>query len=111
MTELQQYLAEEVAEDHVDGIITRREAIRRLGLLGVSATAASAMIAAEAAAKGGGGGHGGGGHDGGGGPGHGHGHGGHGHAPEAATSTWAPVAATPITFAGPNGTLMAAWAP
>ena len=34
MTELQRYLAEEVAEDHVDGIITRREAIRRLGLLG-----------------------------------------------------------------------------
>src|SRR3954469_49142 len=27
MTELQQYLAEEVAEDHADGIITRREAI------------------------------------------------------------------------------------
>ena len=31
MTELQKYLAEEVAEDHVDGIITRREAMRRLG--------------------------------------------------------------------------------
>jgi hypothetical protein len=29
MTELQRYLAEEVAEDHVDGIITRREAMRR----------------------------------------------------------------------------------
>ena len=50
MTELQQYLAEEVAEDHVDGIITRREALRRLGLLGVGATAASTMLAAEAAA-------------------------------------------------------------
>ena len=36
MTELQRYLAEEVAEDHADGIITRREAVRRLGLLGVS---------------------------------------------------------------------------
>ena len=35
MTELQRYLAEEVAEDHADGIITRREAMRRLGLLGV----------------------------------------------------------------------------
>ena len=34
MTELERYLAEEVAEDHVDGIITRREAMRRLGLLG-----------------------------------------------------------------------------
>ena len=29
MTELQQYLAEEVAEDLPDGIINRREAIRR----------------------------------------------------------------------------------
>src|SRR5215216_13653 len=36
MTELQRYLAEEVAEDHADGIITRREAMRRLGLLGVT---------------------------------------------------------------------------
>ena len=48
----QQYLAEEVAEDHVDGIITRREAMRRLGLLGVGAATASAMIAAEALAHG-----------------------------------------------------------
>ena len=48
MTELQQYLAEEVAEDHADGIITRREAMRRLGLLGVGAAAATAMLAAEA---------------------------------------------------------------
>jgi hypothetical protein len=36
MTELQRYLAEEVAEDHADGIITRREAMRRIGLLGVT---------------------------------------------------------------------------
>jgi len=36
MTEIQRYLAEEVAEDHADGIITRREAVRRLGLLGVT---------------------------------------------------------------------------
>jgi carboxymethylenebutenolidase len=108
MTELQQYLADEVAEDHADGIITRREAVRRLGLLGVGAATASAMLAAEAAAStGGGGGHGPGhGHSGGGhGPGHGHGH------PEAATSTWAPVARESITFTGPNGPLMAAWAP
>jgi carboxymethylenebutenolidase len=34
MTELQRYLAEEVAEDHADGIITRREAMRRLGGIG-----------------------------------------------------------------------------
>ena len=40
MTELERYLAEEIAEDHVDGIIKRREALRRLALLGVGATAA-----------------------------------------------------------------------
>ena len=51
MTELERYLAEEVAEDHVDGIITRREAMRRLALLGVGATAAAAMITAEAEAR------------------------------------------------------------
>jgi carboxymethylenebutenolidase len=49
MTELQRYLAEEIAEDHVDGIISRREAIRRLGLLGLSVTAASSLIATYAA--------------------------------------------------------------
>ena len=87
MTELQQYLAEEVAEDHVDGIITRREAIRRLGLLGVGATAASAMLAAEAAAhkagkKSGGGGH------------------GHGHGSDGKETTWALPATQEITFSG-----------
>lgn len=93
MTELQQYLAEEVAEDHVDGIITRREAIRRLGLLGVSATAASALIAAEEArAKGGG---------------HGHGH---GHKGDGKETAWAPVPHENITFAGPRGPLLAAYA-
>ena len=46
MTELQRYLAEEVAEDHADGIITRREAMRRLGLLGVGGAVASTMLAA-----------------------------------------------------------------
>jgi carboxymethylenebutenolidase len=45
MTELQRYLAEEVAEDHADGILTRREALRRLGLLGMSGAAAGAMLA------------------------------------------------------------------
>jgi carboxymethylenebutenolidase len=46
MTELQRYLAEEVAEDHADGIITRREAMRRLGLLGVTGATAATMLAA-----------------------------------------------------------------
>jgi carboxymethylenebutenolidase len=43
MTELQRYLAEEIAEDHVDGIITRREALRRLGLLGLGMATASSL--------------------------------------------------------------------
>jgi carboxymethylenebutenolidase len=91
MTELQKYLAEEVAEDLADGIITRREAMRRLGLLGVSTSAASALLAkfaapaapASPARRGDGGG---------------------------AETLWAPVAPESITFAGPRGTLMAAWA-
>lgn len=49
MTELQRYLAEEVAEDHADGLVTRREALRRLGLLGLSSAAAASMLAATVA--------------------------------------------------------------
>jgi carboxymethylenebutenolidase len=89
MTELQKYLAEEVAEDLADGIITRREAMRRLGLLGVTGAAASALLAAgamPAAARKRGGTRGG------------------------ALTEWAPLATQAITFSGPNGTLMAAWA-
>jgi carboxymethylenebutenolidase len=40
------YLAEEVALDHVGGQLTRREALRRLGMMGISLTAASALLAA-----------------------------------------------------------------
>src|SRR3954454_9566990 len=94
MTELQRYLAEEVAEDHVDGILTRREAMRRLGLLGLSGAAAATMLAAFAAdaataapaskaAK-----------------------------PKAAFTTWRPVTTQPRTFPGDGGrTLQGAWAP
>jgi carboxymethylenebutenolidase len=46
VTPLQRYLAEEIATDHVDGLLTRREAIRRLALLGVGTAAATALIAA-----------------------------------------------------------------
>jgi carboxymethylenebutenolidase len=42
---LQRYLAEEIAEDHADGLISRREALRRLGLLGLSGVAAASMLA------------------------------------------------------------------
>ena len=98
MTEMQRYLAEEVAEDLADGIITRREALQRLGLMGVTGASASALLAsfaAPAAAKradvGGG---------------QGQGRGG-----ESGSAEWAPVATQEITFAGPAGTLMGAWAP
>ena len=98
MTELQRYLAEEVAEDHADGIITRREAMRRLGLLGVTGAAATAMLAAftpRAAASG------------------------QRRKPrgrkrgerEGRDVEWAAVETEEITFPGPRGTLMAAWAP
>ncbi|MEN4401997.1 dienelactone hydrolase family protein [Mycolicibacterium senegalense] len=46
MTPLQRYIAEEIATDHLDGLLSRREALRRLGLLGIGATAAAALIAA-----------------------------------------------------------------
>jgi carboxymethylenebutenolidase len=92
MTEIQRYLAEEVAEDLADGIINRREAIRRLGLLGVSGAAASGLLATFAS--------------------------GTAVAAEAETgqrsaseTSWAPVPRESITFAGPQGPLMAAWAP
>ena len=49
MTEFQRYLAEEVAEDHADGHVSRREALRRLGLLGVSGAAAASLLAAAVA--------------------------------------------------------------
>jgi carboxymethylenebutenolidase len=46
VTPLQRYIAEEIATDHVDGLLSRREALRRLALLGVSTAAATALIAA-----------------------------------------------------------------
>lgn len=95
MEAFQRYLAEEVAFDHADGLIARREALRRLSMLGLGLPAASALLAAcggdEDAAS----------------------------APatsaapsSAAPSTKAPQVATqPITFAGPQGrTLRGAWA-
>ena len=43
---LRSYLATEVALDHADGLLTRREALRRLGTLGLSAVAASGLLSA-----------------------------------------------------------------
>jgi carboxymethylenebutenolidase len=91
MTEIQKYLAEEVAEDLADGIITRREAMRRLGLLGVTGATASALLAAGAAVPAIAGGK--------------------RRRRGSAETSWAPVARQSITWDGPRGTLMGAWAP
>jgi carboxymethylenebutenolidase len=95
MTELQRYLAEEVAEDHADGIITRREAMRRLGLLGLGAATASSLLTASPSAA-------------------------RARRSRAAHTSssdggkiieWAQVPTEAITFPGPRVTLMGAWAP
>jgi carboxymethylenebutenolidase len=95
MTTFQRYLAEEIAVDHADGLIERREALRRLGLLGLSLAAASALLAACASDQDGSG------------------------QPAAATTPAgapttggaAAVATQEVTFAGPEGrTLRGAWA-
>ena len=99
-TEHEKYLLEEVGIDYADGLISRREALRRLGLMGMSAVAASSLLAACAGES----------ED----------------EPEAratdsptATATATPtgddpnagaVAAETITFAGPAGNLFAAYA-
>ena len=43
---LHQYIVDEVALDCSEGLLSRREALRRLGLLGLSASAAAAALAA-----------------------------------------------------------------
>ncbi|QIS11781.1 dienelactone hydrolase family protein [Nocardia arthritidis] len=95
MTPLQRYIAEEIAADHADGILTRREALRRLGLLGMGVPAAAALLAACSSD--------------GGSPSPGR--------TSTATTTSGPpgmaaaVPTTPITFQGPqNRTLQGAWA-
>jgi carboxymethylenebutenolidase len=108
MDHFKRYLAEEVALDHADGHLTRREALRRLGMMGVSLTAASALLAAcgddkktETTAPG-------------------------AQTPTSATPTTAtpttaagptttrpattPVPSQDITYPGPNGTLIGAYA-
>lgn len=46
MTPLQRYIAEEIATDHAEGLMSRREALRRLGLLGMATPAAVTLLAA-----------------------------------------------------------------
>jgi carboxymethylenebutenolidase len=103
---MQRYIAEEIAIDHVDGLVSRREAMRRLALLGLTTAAASALIAAC-------------------------GTGSKNQSPGSTTTpttgptTGSPAAPTtgtqppgmdkalptqPVTWAGPNGELQAAWA-
>lgn len=48
---MQRYIAEEIATEHVDGALSRREALRRLALIGVG-TAASGWIVACGGANG-----------------------------------------------------------
>jgi carboxymethylenebutenolidase len=43
---LRRYVAEEIALDCQEGLLTRREAMRRLGLLGLTAAAATSLLAA-----------------------------------------------------------------
>ncbi|MGV0789820.1 dienelactone hydrolase family protein [Mycolicibacterium sp. XJ2] len=97
MTPIQRYIAEEIATDHVDGLLSRREALRRLALLGIGTAGATALFAAcgqdrnpatDASATSSG----------------------------AATSSAPPpgseteVPTTPVTWEGPRGELQAAWA-
>jgi carboxymethylenebutenolidase len=97
VTPLQRYIAEEIATDHVDGLMSRREALRRLALLGIGTAAATTLIAAcgedtrpasEASATS------------------------TGPATESAPPPGSEnvVATAPITWAGPAGEIQAAWA-
>ncbi|MFD8247104.1 dienelactone hydrolase family protein [Nocardia sp. NPDC059691] len=93
MTPLQRYIAEEIAADHADGLLTRREAVRRLGLLGLGATAAATLLAACANSD----------------------TGITDYSPSPTSPPTPPGSATAlptsaVTFAGPRGTLQAAWA-
>jgi carboxymethylenebutenolidase len=91
VTSLQQYIAEEIAADHVDGLLTRREALRRLALLGLGTGAAAALIAACGDRKT------------------------QRSGSSSTTGTQPPGTARvlptePISWAGPNGQLQGAWA-
>lgn len=96
VTSLHRYIAEEIAADHIDGLLNRREALRRLALLGVNAAAATTLIAACATRKG-------------------SAPMPAGSAPSSVTSVAPPGMASalptePISWRGPQGTLQAAWA-
>jgi carboxymethylenebutenolidase len=89
VTSLRQYIAEEIASDHVDGLLSRREALRRLALLGLGSGAAAALIAACGKQP---------------------------QRPSPSPNTAQPpgmdkaLPTEPITWRGPNGELSGAWA-
>jgi carboxymethylenebutenolidase len=93
---LRNYLVGEVAEDFSDGLLNRREALRRLGMLGLSVSSATALLAAC-------------------GDGGGEQPGAAATSPAAAAPTSAPgrTASTkpgePVRFDGPAGELQGAW--
>jgi len=91
VTSLQRYLAEEIATDHVDGLLSRREALRRLALLGLGSGAAAALIAACGGKQS------------------------PRPSPHSSTNTQPPgmdkaLPTKPISWTGPHGELQAAWA-
>lgn len=45
MSDLYRYLSTEIAADYADGHLSRREALRRLGLMGLSAAASASLLA------------------------------------------------------------------
>lgn len=85
---LSDYLRGEVVEDFGDGLISRREALRRLCLLGLTLSSASALLAAcsdgtdDASPD----------------------------DPAGTSTTAGGAAASTITFAGPSGSVQAAFA-
>lgn len=92
MSSINEYLTSEVVVDYSDGLINRREALRRLSMLGVGVAVAGPLLAACES------------------PG--------GETPAPATPSGSgsapagpsPLPAQAITFAGPSGTLQGAWA-
>jgi carboxymethylenebutenolidase len=99
---LRNYLVGEVAEDFVDGLLSRREALRRLTLLGLSVSSATALLAACG--------------DGGGAPTEGAASPAEGETPSPAAPTTTPgrtgstKPGEPVRFAGPAGELQGSWA-
>ncbi len=95
MTSLQRYIAEEIAVDHAGGLLSRREALRRLALLGLETGAAVTLIAACSAKQSG--------------------------RSQTSSATSAPptsqppgvataLPTAPVSWAGPRGQLQGAWA-